>query len=708
MTPTDLQYVQVRIGNSFLKAFYPADYRAMKQTSGELIKLENDEYRRLRTTEQLTSKISVKMSRTIGLLEKEINQLLAALDSVQNAVYIGGSELFEADSMEEAMQRATGGFDLFRTWREMQRIRRILRRRQEKLQKKKDREKKKADEKAKEKAAADEAEKAKQAEAEKLKNNEDGKVKPNEKPGGTVEETKPIPKNRSLVDLADDFAKNPTAEAEAALKAGLKNATDPKLVLTALKNAKNAYVAFDIAATRILTKILGSRLVRYGGIALIVGIEAWAGWEEYVIVQEAYEKGYISAIMKSTLVRNIIATHAVVAVASGIFATIGASIGATIGAIGLGIGAIFGGVLGAVVGGTMGALAAEYLVQILLENKTFSDYFDDAIDAVSEAFGYDYKSDEAEVTVAPASPAVPSLTSPAMADTGEAPPPVTTQAAAPPVDTPTNQQQPESNRLPDAVPAPVTYETPSLTPETTTAASSDTPNLSPDVVRDQISNQIKAPELMRSQPGSDSTVAYNNPPQTDLSSNDIPAGTGNVKVIEAYGVHRPGRPIARIREIAVRAAERVGMSQITFTSGVGDWISDKRKNAGQKTTRHALGDALDVTGFASSSQAVSFMRAARSLGAGGIGWYGDGSVHIDLGRQREWDRAKGVPGLAEGGKIHPQNGGTLALVAEAGEPEYIVPQSKVENFAHEMLASRPTTRNKTKKHTHVLVVNTIT
>ncbi len=62
--------------------------------------------------------------------------------------------------------------------------------------------------------------------------------------------------------------------------------------------------------------------------------------------------------------------------------------------------------------------------------------------------------------------------------------------------------------------------------------------------------------------------------------------------------------------------------------------------------------------------------------------------------------------LADGGKVEPSKNGTLALVAEAGEPEYVVPQSKAIKFAHEMIAARPQTR--TKRHTHVMVVPILT
>ena len=123
MTPQELQYVQIKIGNSFLKSFYPADYRAMMRTNDRLVKLEKEEYKRLKTTSSLTSEIDKKMARTIGLLQREINELLAALDSTQSAIYMIGDEMVDAEALDEAMQRTAGGFDLFKSWRQINRVR---------------------------------------------------------------------------------------------------------------------------------------------------------------------------------------------------------------------------------------------------------------------------------------------------------------------------------------------------------------------------------------------------------------------------------------------------------------------------------------------------------------------------------------------------------------------------------------------------------
>jgi len=712
MTPQELQYVQIKIGNSFLRSFYPADYRAMMQTNDRLVRLEKEEYKRLRTTSNLTSEIDKKMARTIGLLQREINELLSALDSTQSAIYMIGDEMVDAEALDEAMQRTAGGFDLFKSWRQIDRVRRILRSREKRIERKRLKEKAKADQAAKDRKAADDIEKARKIEEENAKKAKDADVKPKPtEPPKLVDES--IPKNKSLATVTDDFVKNPSSVTEGAFKTALKNSTDPKSVMGALKSAKNAYLAFDAAASKTLSNILGSKLVRWGGLAAVVVIETWSGWEEYVMVIEAYEKGYISMAMKNTLVRNIIATHAVTGVASLAFSALGTSLGAFIGAPAAGIGAIVGGIIGGILGGGLGLVAGGYFIEILLGNKTFSDYFDDVISAVSESMGGEsgVVTGEQTSTIAPASvPPAPSIVSRETQDVS-APSSFISQAAAATVDSPINANEPETRALPAVVPSPVNLESPDINPSINVTPASSTA-IDPNKVRDSISNQLASATSQHTHNASDATMTGNGFQETSLSSEVQMDGgvaganisSGSVKVVEMYGRHRPGRPIAKIRQIAVSAAERVGMSQINFTSGVGSWISPERQQGGQKTTRHSHGDALDVTGFESESQAVAFMQSARQLGAGGIGYYNDGSVHIDLGNQREWDRAKGIPGLAEGGKIHPKDGGTLTLVAEAGEPEYIVPQSKVENFAHEMLAARPSSRNKTKKHTHVMVV----
>lgn len=712
MTPQELQYVQMKIGDSFLKSFYPADYRAMRQTTDSLIKLENEEYRRLKTTDDLTSKINIKLARTISLLEKEINQLLAALDNVQNTVSYVGDEMVDVDTLSEGMDRATGGFDLFGTWRQIMRVRRILKKRQKDIEKKK----KKAEEKEKTKRAKEQEEKERAAEEERLKrqNAPDAEVRPQGEPeAGPKAPGQAETPGTNLAQTAEDFVKNPNAATEGAFKAALKKSTDPKSVLSALKTAKSAYIAFDEAATNVLNKILGSKLVRFGGTALIIGIEAWGGWEDYVLVRDAYDKGLLTAAMKSTLVRNIIATHSLVAIASVIFGSIGTAIGASVGVAALGVGAIVGGILGGIVGGVGGAMAAGYLAEILLENKTFSDYFDDAIDAVSEAAGYDYiQNDQATPTTqaqqSPAEVMAPATSPVAPAPEQQAQAP---QTVAGPIQAPSTENAPITQSLPVMMPTPMTYETPSLAPSTEAA----TGNIDPNLVRDSIANQLNNPGVQRTQPGSDTTQSQAAATSDQINLN--PTSSENKKMVtlqtgsgKSYQVNEAFAPNFNG---FVKALEATGY-QIRSIGGYND-RNIKGKN---KKSFHSVGAAIDINPeqnpytsgelITDMPDGIAGLAANFGLGWGGS-WNGDkDAMHFSAATAERGaykiDRNTGAIMAAAGGKIHPQQGGTLTLLAEAGEPEYVVPQSKVVNFAHEMLASQPNTRIKTKKRTHVMIV----
>lgn len=170
------------------------------------------------------------------------------------------------------------------------------------------------------------------------------------------------------------------------------------------------------------------------------------------------------------------------------------------------------------------------------------------------------------------------------------------------------------------------------------------------------------------------------------------------------GKERSGMPDPDILGLVQRAAAEAGMTSITITSGRGDYISEAGRKKGQKSTVHSTGKAVDVAGFADREQKIAFARAARALGAGGIGVYRSNILHVDLGEVRHWNWGDpSFPKLGEGAKVSKP---TLALIGEAGEPEYVVPQSKVIKFAHEMVATRPQYR--TKKQTHVVVVPILT
>jgi hypothetical protein len=126
-------------------------------------------------------------------------------------------------------------------------------------------------------------------------------------------------------------------------------------------------------------------------------------------------------------------------------------------------------------------------------------------------------------------------------------------------------------------------------------------------------------------------------PGSDLNPEHSSLSTEHVKVKEAYGGHRPGRPNKGIRDIATFAAGDSNMSTITFTSGKGDWISPSGRRKGQKTTQHSTGNALDVAGFSSDREMFTWIENAVANGANGVGIYSNGSVHIDQGHERHWN-----------------------------------------------------------------------
>lgn len=114
-------------------------------------------------------------------------------------------------------------------------------------------------------------------------------------------------------------------------------------------------------------------------------------------------------------------------------------------------------------------------------------------------------------------------------------------------------------------------------------------------------------------------------------------------------------------------------------------------------TRGSGGHVGFVESFTGDSITVLGGNQSDSSGGGGA---------VTQSSRNTQNLLKIVRPLAVGGKVEPSKGGTLALIAEAGEPEYVVPQSKAIKFAHEMIAARPSV--KTKKHTHVLVVPILT
>jgi hypothetical protein len=146
----------------------------------------------------------------------------------------------------------------------------------------------------------------------------------------------------------------------------------------------------------------------------------------------------------------------------------------------------------------------------------------------------------------------------------------------------------------------------------------------------------------------------------------------------------------------------------------------KRNIAGTNTRSwHYWGAAIDINPGANPHLKDGTMKTDMPPNVGdiaaqfGLGWGGNwrsskDTMHFSAARNEggsfNIDRVSGqIQPLAEGGKVHRP---TLALIGEGGEPEYVVPQSKVTAFAHEMMAQKP--RTITKKKTHYVVMPIIT
>lgn len=645
----DQEFLKVRqqIGNSFLRAFYPIDYRSSQNVLNNIDKLLDRETKGLRTLSSTTSLVSQKLSKALNGITQDMSEMQSELDKLITSSNANDEimklRLEQIDNTSSNLLGLLGAGGLLA----------------ELLRRKVAASRRRAREEAKRKKA-EEAKRKKAEEAKRAKAEEEAKraKKPVEAESGKgTGEAKPEPKPES----------KPTTE-EGKGKGGSR---------------------------------FGGKAVA-GANIFLAAYALYEMWQEIQALDPNMKKGaYRQALLQI--------------------------IGRTAGQVGL---AWIGAFVGAVVAGTLipglGAIPG-FLVGLASGAAAQYAYGDQVDEIVDQLIDYLYTGDEEEEAAAgdasmtEREAPTPSLTPAAMAsieggrDTVDVAPPI---AGPVPPAPPMEQTVYGPTSWPAPLP-PVDMAVPPPADDTKTKARSAAAEAenkvrvtvpiptsqialqTPEQISQFMQSMNSGVPYNQTQTGASDTTA-----NVDTSQNlagDTSTGTGNVKVVEAYGPRRPGRPSQQIRDIAVRAAESVGMSQITFTSGVGDWISPERRKNGQKTTKHSEGIALDVTGFESQAQRVAFMQAARQLGAGGIGAYRDGSVHIDTGPARVWDGAVGVPGLAEGAKVAKP---TLALIGEGGEPEYVVPQSKAIKFAHEMISTRP--RIRTKKHTHVVVMPILT
>lgn len=606
----DLLKLQTKIGNSFLRAFYPIDYRSNQNILKNVDELLQRETKGLRSLASTTSSVNQKIAGVLTGIRDDMTRMRESMEDMQNAV-ISGDDIVK-NSVNSAQSTSNSLFDLLSS----------------------------------------------------------GALGYMTSRRGSAPDTKGGSKAPSVPPTAQNKPKADTPEAK------------PK----------------------------GKYSIPKGLTIIGLAVGLWNMWEELEALDPNMKKGEYRQAVAQIIGR---------AVASFGLMWVGAFVGASVGAPFFGVGAIPGFILG-----LLGGAVADYA-------------FGDSVDAiVNQVIDYMYTGDEEEEAQAP----TPQEISAAEAAVEMREPPV----PAPPLE-PVQQQvseevraqiplappimgpEPPAPPLEQTVDSPVEYPGPvepvDLRPFAAAAvptaaaksAASEAANRAENLIETvsgvEAQNKLmeqtygpNAPAPPQINQASDTQATFNT--SSDQAGSISPQeNVAGVKLNFALaGKERSGMPDPDILGLVQRAAAEVGMTSITITSGKGDYISEAGRKKGQKSTVHSTGKAVDVAGFADKEQKVAFARAARALGAGGIGVYKSDILHVDLGAVRHWNWGDpSFPKLGEGAKVSKP---TLALIGEAGEPEYVVPQSKAIKFAHEMIAARPQTR--TKRRTHVVVVPILT
>lgn len=606
----ELLKLQTKIGNSFLRAFYPIDYRSNQNMLKNIDVLLEREAKGLRSLSATTSLVSQKIGRTLDVLSKEIDDLQDALDSIQ-AKSQAGEDLIgqNADNATAASNAlidllVAGGFEAVNTARG--------------------------------------------------------------KKGGKTKKLSAAEKEAAKKAKIDKWRKQKTGEAP---------------------------------------KGNGKYKLPKGLTVLALAWELWNMWSEIQALDPNMKKGEYRQAVAQIVAR---------AVASFGLMWVGAFLGAMVGgALGFGVGAIPGFIAG-IIGGAVADYALGDTVDSIVNKVVDYLYTGDEEEEEAAATGEDASISQRE----PPAP-TPSL-EPVQQQVSEQV--AASVPLAPPIAGPTPPTPPAEQ----TVDAPVVYPGPvsavDLQPfERQEPSGRDGKNAvdealkkAGETVPKTAAEQSAFTKKMfgpTAGPGpgpgpndSQAEIDTDSDQAGDINPQENVTGQGVQLSFQLAGKKRSGMPNSGVLNLVKKAAESVGIGSLIVTSGRGSYISPGGLARGQKTTVHATGDAVDLDGFASPQQKIEFAKAARAMGAGGIGVYRDGSIHIDTGRPRHWNWGDSTfPAIAEGGRVSEP---TLALIGEGGEPEYVVPQSKAIKFAHEMIAARPQTR--TKKHTHVMVVPILT
>ena len=733
MTPQDLLFIQAKVSNSFLRAFYPNDYRAMQRQMDKTNKSVNKETVNIKKTDRLTSDLNTKLSRVLGLLEREISDLAESVDNINlnsaeapmniNIDVLGGA-------MDDAGGWMLGLLGLLRSIKKRAREREKVREEEEKKAKEE------ADKKAKEEAEADR--KSKETSSENTKANE-GEVKP---PPETraASDIKPSPTEvgggRSLVEqgaaAADKMAAGTADEATIAIfKKAVKESTNPKIALSLLMRTGSFLKMSSSTAIKIIERMLGSKLIRYGSDILMAGLEAWDGWEETKTTIEAFNRGLIDSNQETNIITLICVEHGAKFVIGSAIGSIVAQWGGAAGAAGgAGVGAFFGGVgaapgtgigwaLGEIVGfGAgywMGSLAVEDVVKLFLGSSTIEEIIygaakEHAQNGVNQSTSIPV--DQATPSLSPISTAQADMLAP-----GDRP--ASAAQLAQQVGAPPPAIGPARQSLPQAVPSPAPVVTPDLLPPNMERTTIDVGNIQQHVEQ-------------RLDTGGPSAQTKNT---SNAAPTQLPPPTGTVLgTAKQYLGMSEGKDRQTLNSFIGQYFGPIDVASTpwcaAFTNSV--LASNKLPSTGSAAALSFLNYGAAVWdaqggGDIKSVQPGDIAVFSRGAGHGHVAFVesftGD-NITVLGGNQGDSSGGGGAvtessrgtasllgirrPALAEGGKVHPKTGGTLTLVAEAGEPEYVVPQSKVQKFAHEMLAARPRSIAKSKKHTHVVVVPILT
>lgn len=603
----ELLKIQTKIGNSFLRAYYPIDYRSNQNIMKNIDQLLEREAKSLRSLSNTTSMVSQKIGKTLSSLAQEIDELEESRGDLQSKIKASEDTIGNASKSAEDASNAlidflvAGGFEALRQ----------------------------------------------------LKNRRGGGS------GGKA------PKTPKTPDVPDE--KKPKAPKSSKYK---------------------------------LPKGLGILALAY---------ELWNVWSEINALDPTMKKGeYRQAVLQ--IVSGAVANVGLM--------WVGAFLGAMVGgALGFGVGAIPG-----FIAGLIGGAVADY---------TLGDTVDQIVDGVVD---YLYTGDEEEEALEQeaADAAIKMKEAPAPTPPLEPAPSIASEQAtvqavlAPPIAGPT----PPTPPAPQFVDSPVEYPGPvSAVDLEPFAQQNPPPNTANAAVNEALNRaKITIPQTKEEQTAYSQNL-YGGGEQAP--SGPLPPPTGDlISTAKQYLGMSEGKDRATLNAFIGQYFQPWDVAKTPWCSAFTNSVlaSNGKPGTGSGWAKSFLDYGAPVWskeggGDISAVQPGDIAVFTRG-GGGHVGFVesftGD-SITVLGGNQSDSSGGGGavtessrstqsllkiVRPLADGGKVEPSKNGTLALVAEAGEPEYVVPQSKAIKFAHEMIAARPQTR--TKRHTHVMVVPILT